>query len=271
VIAGAAILISVTSTPTPISYFIDTIRIVILISTTFALITLLWQDPVLTIASQVVPAVTRTFTGSWCSGGFGNPNFYAGAVAFTFPFFIFHRLWRWALIPIGIVFLFSGTLGAFIALAGAGVVLIRWKWSLPWWVVGSVGVAGLMVGFVLDGEGITGLVGNERLEWWTTAWEGITSSPWVLIFGHGPCTYTPYTPPLHNDYLTLWYQFGLVGLGLAVWALSVLWRMSPHIHHRASLVAFCLFSLPSRPMQMPMVGVLFIIVIGLIYRERDMV
>lgn len=92
-----------------------------------------------------------------------------------------------------------------------------------------------------DNEALAGVaVGTSgRTELWQTTWESIQSAPWL---GHGigsagTLLADPADPGSpghpHNDYLRLWHDFGLLGLGLWVTAIAVL-AVGAHRRRRAA-------------------------------------
>ncbi|MGW5463796.1 polysaccharide biosynthesis tyrosine autokinase [Streptomyces sp. NPDC003996] len=74
-----------------------------------------------------------------------------------------------------------------------------------------------------DGRGFAGLeVGTSgRSSLWNLTWASIQDAPWL---GHGVGSVQRTVGHPHNDYLRLWHDFGLLGLGLWLAAILVLTR-----------------------------------------------
>jgi len=222
--------------------------------------------PIVLINSLVVPCVMELPPG-WTTGTMGNNNFYAGFLAASAPFFMRGR-WKWFLIPLITLILRSNTSGAVLAVACGAI----WYWRQ--WKIAVVAIAftGIYI-FCLDsnGEVYTNLMVQDARLWiWAKAFEYIFQL-WIgVIFGYGPGQTGNLVYPYHNEFLQMWFHYGLVGLGFIGWYLwSIRYALIAPTNRiiSTSFVVSMAFMTTSYPMHLVQHAMLVLIVMGLLQKR----
>lgn len=191
------------------------------------------------------------------NGTLGNPNFHCAFLAISLPMF-FRSGWRWFVPLIAFFLVYSHTSTSVVA-ACAAVAVYFWHWT---WLV-AMGMAGAVYAFWYDGN----ILGNERFGYWRGALELMALWKPSYVFGMGPGVGFTHEWPLHNEWLTLFYRYGLVGLSCAAGYVVTAYRGNKILF--ASLVAFCVNAIGNYPAHLAPSVFLLMIVMGLIEREKE--
>lgn len=237
-------------------------------------------------------------------GSLGNRNYLAAFIAFSVPFFIgwgTFKIGRWSVNPwlVGIFTflcfcLSPGTLAAILGLA----FLI--SYNLPFWkrmlslsmavkvcVIYTAAYV-LTTGYHLNefqalpeqlreffSTGSIALDPSQkdigRFAMWMTALGKLMASPLFFVLGFGPAAHWGRNYPIHGQYISVWYQFGLVGLMLIVGYVITTYRMlakKGELVLLTALVIICLDCVANFPGQIASTAFLIVIILGLIERKR---
>jgi hypothetical protein len=211
-VAGAMIYLTASRSKIKDETFYNVICAAALIQTVVALFQrFAGIDLVLMGLSLIAP--TKSSMGDNALVGFlGNPNYLAAFLAFSVPFF-FRRYWALTLPLVIIVLVVSMTSSAVLpVIIGIGVFVamkykLGWKWLTPV----SMAVFLLIAGY----EFYDPMLGNPRFEMWGPALNQVIQAPVGLTFGLGPGAAWANNYLLHSEWVTLFHQFGVVGLALA--------------------------------------------------------
>ncbi len=214
-------------------------------------------------------------------GTLGNKGFLVMFLAITMPFF-FRRRWFWFIIPMLVLMAFANTTTAIIAAFAGAAVYFYPKMKIPnidpfWQRVSMVTALVLIVGaFVLFvdtdlskavNRGPKGIFLVEgRIHKWGIAVEQVSMTWPSMLFGLGPGSRWGGKGTLHNDWLTAWHVWGLVGLGLVMGFVFNIERSNRRAF--AAFVVACVAALGSLPMHLAPSAFLIIIIAGLCEREK---
>jgi len=237
-------------------------------------------------------------------GSIGNRNFLAAFIAMSVPFFIGWRTFKVrgisvnpALICIMIFLgycLSPGTLAAIIGLA------FLFSYKLPIWkrLVSLSAAMKIAVIFTACYVLYTGNHLNEftdlpgqlkeflttgtitvdpfqkdvgRFAMWMMALSQLFKSWAFTVFGFGPGAFWGREYPIHGQYISVWFHFGLVGLGLMAGYILTTYRFlaaRKELILLTSLVILCLDMVGNFPLEIAITAFLAIIIAGLIERKR---
>lgn len=190
------------------------------------------------------------------NGTLGNPNFHCAFLAISLPFF-FRRGWRW-FIPVIAFFLVYSHTSTSVASACAAVAVFFWHWS---WMV-AMGLAAAVYAFWYDGN----IIGNERFGYWRGALETMGLWPVSYLVGMGPGIGFRHEWPLHNEWVTLFYRYGAIGLAFAAGYVVTAYRENRILF--AAFVAACVNCIGSYPLHLAPSVFLIMIICGLMEREK---
>ena len=186
-------------------------------------------------------------------GTLENTGFLAAYIAISLPFF-FRRRWCW-FVPVIVVQLIP--LKASTAVIGAVIgVAVFWN---AWWVIAVLSIVAL--GYVwYDNLFTTGL--DNRFAFWKMCISNV-KNPW---YGHGVGAQWGVRAYLHNEYLQVFWEFGLIGLGLVVGYIATVYRRDRMLF--AALCIAIVNCVGNYPMHLPPSGYLIVVIIGLIERKK---
>jgi hypothetical protein len=110
-----------------------------------------------------------------------------------------------------------------------------------------------------------------RFGMWMMALRKVFVSWGSLIFGVGPAANFGRKYPLHNEYVAMWFEFGLIGLALMIGYIVTTVKMLSKSGNRLLLTSFTIAFLDmmgNSSLHIAPTAFLIIIVCGLIERER---
>lgn len=160
---------------------------------------------VLSVILSII-ALIQVLMGGVPTATLANQNFLAAFLAISTVFF-FRGRWQWALPLIIMVLYLCKTSTAVLAICvGIGFYFYGWKGTAA-----AIIPAGL---YFLIIKTPTSL--HERIGFWADAFNKVSTSWQTLIFGVGPGIYWQPGNMLHSEYVYLLFNFGIIGLVLAL-------------------------------------------------------
>lgn len=145
---------------------------------------------------------------------------------------------------------------AYLMLLGYVLVISRrrWEYNIVFWVA-LPAIAGL----AYLQQNSPWFDSSERLEHWARAVEFTLPSKFFVVCGVGPGSFTwssglmnnfiaPFFIDLHNDWLQIYFELGLVGLGLSLWgAVATFWRVRHSLMLCEAVVGLAIFMATYHP------------------------
>jgi len=238
------------------------------------------------------------------TGSLGNRNYLAAFIAFSIPFFIGWRTFKIKGISINpsliAIFIFLGfclSPGTLAAIIGMGFFLSFnlpfWKRLACWSLAVKVAVAfaagyilitgnhlseftelpGLISEFISTGKFTVDPFRSDvgRFAMWMMAISQLIESWRYMILGFGPGAFWGREYSMHGQYISVWFQFGLIGLGLMLGyfytSARFLWKKKSLVLLTSFLI-ICLDMIGNFPAEIASTAFLIIVICGLIERER---
>lgn len=197
-------------------------------------------------------------------GILGNPNFLAGYLAISLPFF-FRKKWCYFLPVIPSIILIAVQSTALVAMLAGSFYYFKDRIKKIWLFAGLVpfGVylcifkRSMTIGFSFD---------NPRFIWWSEAIKQTCTNTLGILFGMGPGAPWGGAFPMHNEWVTIFHHFGLVGLLIAFGYVFTVPRNNKILY--TSFMIICICAMGYYPFHLPTVGMLCLIVVGLIERDN---
>lgn len=274
--------------------FFDAICISALLQSILAVFQINKIDPIVNLLRCFIE-VNIELDPSCITGTLFNNNFLAAYLGFTLPFF-FRPYWKYC-IPLLVVLIYWAKTSMAVMSVLVGMAFYFGGGYLR--IVIAI-VLGCLYSFLLDKpffsydiqhqlnrSGLTDMdkanylinqYSSTRFGIWAQAIKEIFDSWWTCIFGHGPGARWGRPYPMHNEYLQVWHQYGLIGLGLLVGFIIDLSRRYVHFKSMmmkdgnrmlfASFVIICVNMIGNYPLHLAPSAFLIIIVVGLMQRER---
>ena len=192
----------------------------------------------------------------------GNSNFLAAYLAISLPCF-FRKYWVWCLVLLLPAIVYTGSSTAIIT--ALAVFAVYFGTNLKrFWILGAVciSIAGLYLMFVeVD------VLYNKRFIAWNKAFHQFKAWPQIL-FGFGPGSKWGGRGNLHNDWLSIWHTFGLIGVSfVGAYVFQTIRKVWNDRILLAAIVAVCVNCLGNGAMQLAPSVFLIIILFGLAQRE----
>lgn len=267
---GAVIYIAMAKSTVNENAFFNVICIAAILQCLLGFVQWFKFDPVMWFISQFVS--TRANLPDAVVGSLGNPNFLAAFLAISLPFF-FRKWWKWALILVVPVLLGSMTSSA-VDPAIFGVYAF-WFLSSDFndpvrtfkrAVFGFIAACALSAfySFVVDAS----LIDNPRFGYWNQAGGQASSSFWSIIFGCGPGAGWGQKWPLHSEWVTCFFQFGVLGVSLLIGYILTVGRVVRHPALLASFVVIMLNFIGNSALHYAPTAFLICMIGGLIEREE---
>lgn len=113
-----------------------------------------------------------------------------------------------------------------------------------------------------------------RFAMWLMVLSQLITGWFFMIFGFGPGAFWGREYSMHGQYISVWFQFGLVGLGLMLGYIYTTIRFLTKEKSLILLTAFiiiCLDMIGNFPVEIASTAFLIIVICGLIEREADRV
>jgi hypothetical protein len=237
-------------------------------------------------------------------GSLGNRNYLASFIAISIPCFVEWRIFNIGKIPVNpaivviFAFLFAcfspGTLAAII---GVGFLLSYNLSPLKRLISMSLAVKaaviftafyvlttgnhlwefkelpGQLIEFLTTGKFTVDPFKADvgRFAMWMMALSQLITGWFFMIFGFGPGAFWGREYSMHGQYMSVWFQFGLVGLGLMIGYIVTTFRFLTKEKNLILLTSFliiCLDMIGNFPVEIASTAFLIVIICGLIERRR---
>jgi len=262
---AAAVFLAVSESTVPITKLINVLCIAAIMQAVMAVSQRLGFDPFFWATSKVFD-MQRGLSDTALTGTLGNPNYLAGFLAISLPFFL-RKYWIYCLPLFCVVFYLAQTSTAVIAAAVAVVVFYRNKWVT----LSAIAVA---VVYILTDNHYNPVYQDIRWVWWGDITAHTINTWQTAIFGFGPGASGGRSYPLHNEWVTMFHQFGAVGLIFAI--LYIITIPLPDkfssIEYRmlfSALTAAAVGCIGNHSLHLAPSAFLILIVMGLIERKKN--
>lgn len=304
-LAGSIVFKFITDNKLPNEKWYMIIRIAVIIQLIIGIIQFSGFNVVVYFLSKFTMVQERTPTHM--VGTLGNRNFLAAFISMSIPMFMGWRTFSfrgikinpWVLVIFAALFVSPSpaVLAAIIGLTFFFVYCPPAKISIKgWFYIGGGVVAALVYGIsyvLITGNHLgdftvfpqqlkelaeTGGIQTEagiqdlgRFGMWLMALGKLTQTWFGAVIGFGPNAYWGRSYPLHNEYMTIWFEFGLIGLGLVFAYIYTSIKFLLKTKNKVlltSLIILCLDMVANFPMEIASTAFMAIIIIGLIERER---
>jgi len=276
------------------------IRIVVLIQTVLGSLQYFGINLVTDFLVQFVPV--RADLPTHITGTLGNRNFMAAFIAMSIPMFANWKPAQIKGVNVSVILLFAvlvgcmspGTLAAIIGITVYYAYSRKIKHRLLYVLLSVVVAVGFAAGYILitgnhlneftdfaiqweqlrdTGNVITDTAPGDigRFAMWMLAGWQLVHNWFAFIFGFGPGAFWGRNYPLHSEYVSIWFQFGLVGFSMVATYIALTLRRLFKSGDAVLLSFFCILCLDmvgNFPMEVASTAFLAIIICGLIERER---
>jgi len=194
------------------------ICVTVLIQMLIAIFQLNGIDPVFNLLAKLFK-VARKLDPSFATGTLGNNNFFAAYIAITLPFF-FRGKWRWFIFPIAAFLLTTTTSSAvFAVLTGIAyyyrdISLPQYKIGKKWrYLIGAILL--ILLCFIYTTVADVPFWKSPRFGMWSKGLNKVYSGGiGRIVFGLGPGASWGSRGTLHNEWLSLFFHYGLMGMVL---------------------------------------------------------
>jgi O-antigen ligase len=220
-----------------------------------------------------LPVVTRVQLDPQVFGTLNNPNFLAMYLAMSLPFFI-RPIWVIAILPIAVLILTLKT-SAVVGALMIALVACLWmnknvlseKYQRTVLLLLILFVSLFTYFYLRFYDNTTGymIFEDERMSIWARVFNTIISDPIYFMFGVGPNGWVSKEwHYLHNDWLRLWLEMGLVGIGLiGAFLYTTIGKNAPSL--AVIILAGCmLFHFPTR-----LAPTIFVGLVALVLCEKE--
>ncbi len=222
-------------------------------------------DPVMRLLSLAVQTQQKIGVEAALVGTLGNNNFLAAFLAISLPFF-FRKGWAWCVPVVLALIFFASTTSAFIP-AILGTLWYFHKSVPKKWGIGAIAGAVLLIVWYSIFQH-SAFHSNPRWADWREAINIMRGgeSLWLVFFGMGPASgwFQPY--PLHNEWLTCLYKFGIAGFAILAGYVATIYRGNRMLLASFGIAAINMFG--NYSLHLAPSAFLIIIVAGLIEREK---
>jgi len=225
-----------------------------------AFLQMLDWDPVHRAVGAVVQArASGDFTWNTPVGTMGNQNWLGAYLSICLPFF-FCRDRRWVQpgMAVALIVLATSTVPVLAALAGICFIAFGWLG------LGIAGISGLCYVMAFDHGHLT--AGDARLQYWASGLKASFRSWHSALVGWGPGIGWAADNHLHNGYLQVLFNYGLIGLGLIVGYIASALKSSKTL--TACVVIIAVNMAGNNPLHVVPCAMLILTVMALIERER---
>ncbi len=271
-IAGGIIYLAVAKSKLSLEFLFNVICISTILQILIAISQVFNADPVVWLLSNVIKVNFESYTGF--TGTLGNINFFSAYLVITLPFFL-RRKW-WIILLAYPYFLIRQHTSVAVVAAIIGLAYYAYQeprfrdfFKNPWHRAGLITTVLLAVVtcfYLYDGMSrLFPPEGDYRLNKWAMAFNQISSSWVTVIFGLGPGSSWGGEGALHNEYLTVFHRFGLIGLSFVLIYIAKAYRGNRILF--TSFIIICINAIGNLSMHLAPSIFLILIVLGLMERE----
>jgi hypothetical protein len=225
-----------------------------------AFLQMLDWDPIHRAVGAVVQArAAGDFAWNTPVGTMGNQNWLGAYLSISLPFF-FCRDSRWVQpgTAVALIILATSTVPVLAALAGICFILLGW---LGLWIAGLSGL-----GYVMAFDHGHLKVDDARFQYWASGLKTSFLSWHSALVGWGPGIPWKVGNHLHNGFLQVLFNYGLIGLGLVVGYIWSALKASKML--TACVVIIAVNMAGNNPLHVVPCAMLILTVMALIERER---
>jgi len=213
-------------------------------------------DPVSWVLSHFV-IIKNEFPLDTATGTLGNQNFLAAYLAISAPFFLRDK-WFWFIPVIAYGLVVAHTSMAIMAVViGMAYFVGGWRPALI-----SIASVGLYATLINPHDGLH----NERVGMWLDGLTKITHSWKSTLFGCGPGIQWKIGDQLHNEYLMVVWNYGLIGLSFMVGFILTISRQNRYLF--TAFIIICIDIIGNHALHTTPTALLAVVIIALIERER---
>jgi hypothetical protein len=294
--AGGIVFKFVSESTLPTEKWYTVLRIAVIMQVAISAFQFFGWSPVAWLFSFVIQV--KQLLPHHLVGSIGNRNYLAAFAAFALPMFF---IWRSGIfLPVlALLFLFCPSPATLAAIIGAAFWIAYRKTQAPGKILvylsGAVlAGAGFTVLYVLttgyhlnEFKDLPGQLGQffsqgrvdfsptqgdlGRFGMWLTALGHLISTPFGMVLGFGPGAFWGREYGLHSMYMATWFYFGLVGLFLLFGYIYTTWKFLWRLKDPILLTSFlimCLEIVGDHSFEIATSGMMGVIILGLIERER---
>ena len=265
-LAGAVIYLAASKSKVQNETFYNVICVAALIQTATALLQKFVGIDLVQMGLSLIAPTKSSMGDSALVGSLGNPNYLAAFLAISTPFF-YRRYWILTFPLIALSLFASVTSAAVIpTIIGAGVfVLIKYRLSWKSLVPVAIFILAFVVGYGIFYD--ASILQNPRIDIWKAAFDQVVQSPSGVSFGLGPGAAWAHNYHLHSEWVTLFHQFGVIGLILAGGYLFTACRKNIYLF---SAFAIGIINMAGNAtLHIPVTAFLICMIAGLLERERN--
>ena len=261
----AIILIAVYQSKLRNETFYNLICVAAILQSLLAVIQLNGWDPVFALYGNIVE-IKRGMAVENITGTMGNNNFLALYLAMSLPFF-FRKMW-WYFVPVIVVLLFIAITSTAMVAMVIGCLYYFWPrvkkvylalMTLPFVIYVVITKQSLTINFFSST--------HDRFDFWIQAWNQVTQSWYSIIFGLGPAAPWAHRFPLHNEWVTAFHHFGIIGCMFIAGYLLTIYRKNRML--LSAFIVACIGAMGTYPMHLAPSAFLILIIIGLMEREKN--
>lgn len=261
---GGMIYYAVTVSRFKIESFYNIVCVSALIQTAIGLSQYMGFDPVLWTIALFFKA--ESLLPGHVTGSLGNNNFLAAYLAISLPFF-FRPKW-WLAVPVIAFLLYASNTTSAVVPA---ILVSAWFFGdrLSKRERRLAVAGGLLVVIAYACFQHTPFWENPRWQLWMTAVQQILHDTRTTIFGMGPGAGWGQAYPMHNEWLQIFHQYGIIGLSLLAAFVATIPRNNKILFASFLIIAINMFG--NYSLHLAPSAFLIIIVAGLMEREAGRV
>jgi len=261
----AVILIAVYQSKMKNETFYNLICIAAILQSILAVIQMNGWDPLFALYGNIV-TIKRGIDSRTIVGTLGNNNFLSLFLAISLPFFF--RKWWCYFVPVILALLFVAITSTSMAAMIIGCLYYFWPkvkkryimlMALPF-IAYTVYTKQSLTIHLLSSS-------HDRFDYWLQAWNQVTQSWLSIIFGLGPAAPWAHRFPLHNEWVTAFHHFGVIGCIFIAGYLITIYRKNRML--LSAFIIACIGAMGTYPMHLAPSAFLILIIIGLMEREKN--
>ena len=259
-ILGFSIYVAVAKSKISKEAFFNIICIGAIIQSLIALLQAVHADPVFWLVSQFASIEYGCQEGLG-TGTLRNTNYLAAYLAISAPFF-FRKRWCYFLPVITYLLLTLNTTTAIVAVSVGLVAYFR-----QWWVLTLASLGAFVFMCFIDSNPV---LESPRFTIWGNILRQLLAHPLEMVFGYSPGAQTGYSFPLHNEWLELFYRWGVIGVFTAAMYIKGFFGFVQYNRILTSaLVVAAVNCLGNHPLHLAPSTFLIMIIMGLLEREQN--
>ena len=229
-------------------------------------------DPVFNLLAKIFEA-KRTIGITEPVGTLGNSNFFSAYIAISLPFF-FRQYWMWFIIPI-IAFLLDVNVSTAVFAVLVGIAYYYRDFTVPGYFELKTKWRYAIGIFIIILAGFTYTIAfdsrpfweNDRFEMWGIGLKTVFDGGWEnIIFGLGPGAKWGGVGTLHNEWLSTFLHYGIIGLILIGGFALTVFKKNKILF--TALIIACVNAMGNLNMHLAPSAFLIIMIAGLCERER---